>query len=212
MFQLSDASAIVEKVRPYTMTTPACITATVNAVRHVINNRIPGDLVECGVWLGGSSMAMALAALERESVLRRLWLFDTFAGMTRPAPIDGDEANQAYRDEWLKVDVETVKANMRQTRYPDTLIHYIEGPVESVLPNAIVSLSRVAVVRLDTDWYSSTLIELMAFWPILSPGGVLILDDYACWPGCKLAVDQYFTGQDIHSVPVGAFGIAIVKD
>lgn len=260
LYPMEDASQIIAFTAPYTMTTPQCVTATVNAVRHVVRNGVPGDIVECGVWLGGSSMAMAMALLEsmpsaldltmrplsdgdiaalkaefekvldqprREAMkflpsnavpeaVRRLWLFDTFEGMTRPTRLDGQEANDAWRShapDWLRVGLETVQDHMRLTGYPSGAITYVKGPVERTLPGTVIK--QIAVLRLDTDWYASTKAELENLWPLVSPGGVMILDDYACWPGCQQAVDEYFgpPGQStVTTFPIGAFGIVIIKE
>jgi O-methyltransferase len=189
----------IEKVMPYTMTSPERIGALCSAVRYVELNDIPGSFVECGVYKGGSSMAAATTFMTP----RDLYLFDTFEGM--PAPTDSDRrisdnetasllfANRSKaKNPWCYSALEEVRANMEKTGYPETKIHYVKGRVENTLPE--MAPPQIAVLRLDTDWYESTRHELKHLYPRLSPGGILIIDDYGYWTGSRKAVDEYFSG------------------
>ena len=186
---------IFEQIRPFTLTSPERIFALKNAIEYVIKNNIAGDIVECGVWRGGSMMCAALTLLSL-GVKRRLYLFDTFAGMTTPTAVDrdllGKPAIQEFderRLEFLNVSLEEVKSNLRSTGYDENLITYIKGPVEETLPaNAP---QTIAVLRLDTDWYESTRHELQHLFPRVSGGGVLIIDDYGHYEGARRAVDEF---------------------
>jgi hypothetical protein len=176
--------------------------ALFQAVRHIHAAGVPGDVVECGVWRGGSSM---LAALTLESLGdrgRRLWLYDTFEGMSEPTAADvaltgermadGWDARRAADDPVLCVaSIEDVRDNMASTGYPAELIELVRGRVEDTIPAQ--APNRIALLRLDTDWYESTRHELEQLWPRLSPGGVLILDDYGHWLGARRAVDEFLT-------------------
>jgi len=188
---------LLRRVLPYTMTSPARIVAVCSAVRYVEANNIPGAFVECGVWKGGSSMAAALTF----KTPRPLFLFDTFAGMTDPTADDrhtasGQPASAMLRNADPRATIrcysplEEVKRNMASTGYPAADISYIKGKVEDTLPAA--APQQIAVLRLDTDWYQSTRHELEHLYPRLSPGGVLIIDDYGFWAGARKAVDEYF--------------------
>lgn len=191
--------SLLRRVLPYTMTSPARIVAVCSAVRYVEANSIPGSFVECGVWKGGSSMAAALSF----KTPRPLFLFDTFEGMTDPGAHDRHAASgqlaaamlrEADHDATIRCysPLEEVKHNMGMTGYPAALVSYIKGKVEDTLPAA--APEQIAVLRLDTDWYQSTRHELEHLYPRLSPGGVLIIDDYGYWAGAKKAVDEYFNG------------------
>jgi O-methyltransferase len=155
--------------------------------------------VECGVWRGGSMMAVALTLLRLGVTNRDLYLFDTFAGMTDPGEHDlkhsGERAADllagASHDSHVSAvaPLDEVQANMLDLGYPNERIHFVEGPVEETLPAR--APDEIALLRLDTDWYSSTKHELVHLYPRLAPGGVLILDDYAYWQGARRAVDEY---------------------
>jgi O-methyltransferase len=191
--------AILKRVLPYTMTSPARIAAVCSAVRYAETNNIPGAFVECGVWRGGSSMAAALSF----QTPRPLFLYDTFEGMTSPTEHDRrattgkraadmlpEAANGAAS--WCYSPLEDVRRNMASTGYPSAQVAYIQGKVEDTIPAA--APEQISVLRLDTDWYESTRHELEHLYPRLAPGGVLIIDDYGYWAGARKAVDEYFKG------------------
>jgi hypothetical protein len=191
-------AAIYRLCRPYTMTSVERMYGLYHAVRYLVRAGIPGDLVECGVWRGGSVLAMAetLEGLgERE---RTLYLYDTFTGMPTPGLRDvktGDGTRAIDRssgEPWNLAPLEEVRATMARTRYPAERIVFVPGPVEETLPAQ--APERIALLRLDTDWYDSTRHELEHLYPRLVPGGVLILDDYGSWAGARGAADEYFAG------------------
>jgi O-methyltransferase len=189
---------ILEKVRPYTMTSRERLWGLLKAVQYVVARRIPGDIVECGVWRGGSAMAAALA-LKDGGDDRTIWLYDTFQGMPAPTAEDskmyGDHAGAKFAakqdgefSDWCRASLEDVKDNFGSTGH--TNVRYVQGKVEETLLSEFPE--SVALLRLDTDWYVSTKAELEILWPRLSPGGILILDDYGSWGGAKKAVDEFF--------------------
>ncbi|MCA9052367.1 MAG: class I SAM-dependent methyltransferase [Planctomycetaceae bacterium] len=179
------------------MTSIERISAVCDAVEYVIRNRIPGDVVECGVWRGGASMAAAKTCLRLGEVCRSLWLYDTFAGMSEPGACEDEQThakwrrlNQSDRNEWCCASLDDVKQNLMATGYPLDHMRFVVGKVEDTLPGCMPS--QIAVLRLDTDWHDSTAWELKHLYPLLSPGGVLIIDDYGHWAGSRKAVDDYF--------------------
>jgi hypothetical protein len=191
---------IVARVAPYTMTGPERRASLLGAVDHVVRHGLPGDIVECGVWRGGSMMAVALALMARGDTSRHLWLFDTFEGMSEPTEADrgpGGESAKAQLERsqrdapvWAVASREDVQANLASTGYPADRIHFVKGKVEDTIPAN--GPERIALLRLDTDWYESTRHELQHLYPRLSPHGVLIIDDYGHWEGARKAVDEYF--------------------
>jgi len=207
---------LIEFVEPFTMTSPERISAMIDAVEYVTTNSVRGDVVECGVWRGGSMMAAACSLIERNSIERSLFLFDTFEGMSDASEEDRDFCNvaaatqledQAKTDPdsiWCYASIEDVRMNMSQTQYPAERIRFIKGKVEETLPNQgsegcdQYDVPReIAILRLDTDWYESTRVGLEELYPRLVDGGVLIIDDYGHWKGCRKAVDEYFAEQEI---------------
>lgn len=199
------AAAIIRAAQPYTMTSPERLYAFIQGVRHVCAAGIPGDIVECGVWRGGSMMAAARTLLECGGSARELHLFDTFEGMSAPGAqdvaIDGRAASALLREQdrgdpksaWCCATLEEVRQVMSASGYPSSRVHFVQGKVEETLPAA--APERIAVLRLDTDWYESTRHELEHLYPRLVPGGVLIIDDYGHWAGCRKAVDEYFASR-----------------
>lgn len=194
---------IFRAVAGYTMTSAERIEAVVNAIRYLVGNGIAGDVVECGVWRGGSSMAAALTLLDLGERRRHLHLYDTFEGMSAPTDedvaIDGAAAKAQFRDrrlgedssDWCLAPLDEVRQNLASTGYPPELVHFVKGKVEDTMP-ARMPAGAIALLRLDTDWYESTRHELVHLYPRLVRGGVLIVDDYGHWAGARKAVDEYF--------------------
>jgi len=193
-------------VAPYTQTTVERLYALWLGIEHVVRTKVAGDIVECGVWRGGSTMLAALALSARAATDRRLWLYDTFDGMPEPGDRDVDVAGRSMPEEWDRISSDPdnrvlaratlpdVQANLRRTGYPADEIEWIQGKVEDTIPGR--APETIALLRLDTDWYDSTRHELEHLWPRLSAGGVLIIDDYGHWQGARAAVDEYFAGRD----------------
>jgi O-methyltransferase len=191
---------IISAVQPFTMTSCERIVAVVDATRYISCRGIPGAIVECGVWRGGSMMAAALTLQEAHDV-RDLYLFDTFSGMTRPTNEDvdfrGDDARDRFVADangtdktWCYASIDDVRRNLGQLDYPQDRIHFVQGDVLETLPGR--SPDQIALLRLDTDWYESTRREMEVLYGKLASGGVLIVDDYGHWGGSRKAVDEYF--------------------
>jgi hypothetical protein len=194
-------------VRPFTMTSPERIFVLYHAVQYIHRHRISGDVVECGVWKGGSMMAIARTLKKLGDESRHLHLFDTFEGMSEPTEKDvvhfGTDAKtmmqESQREQqdsvWCYSPIDEVKKNVGGTGYDPAKLHYIKGRVEDTIPaNAP---QTIALLRLDTDWYESTKHELVHLFPRLSPGGVLIIDDYGWWKGARQATDEYLEQNNI---------------
>lgn len=195
-----ETQSLWERVRSRTMTSIERVDALRAALEYIHDNSISGDIVECGVWRGGSMLAVALTLL-RLGAYRRLWLYDTFAGMTPPGGEDRDFQGRAAKDLlaeedpdssliWGKSSLEDVQAALAETGYPAEQIEFVPGPVENTIP--LRAPESIALLRLDTDWFQSTFHELVHLWPRMTPGGILIIDDYGDWAGAKKAVDAYF--------------------
>jgi hypothetical protein len=192
---------LYQRVASYTMTTPPRVYALVRAVEYVSARSIPGTFVECGVWRGGSIMAVALTLLRLGVTDRDLYLFDTFTGMTAPTDADirlsGERAADLLAEEspgadiWAIAALDQVKEAVLGVGYPEERIHFVQGAVEETLPQS--APEEIALLRLDTDWYASTKHELVHLYPRLARGGVLILDDYGYWQGARLATDEYLS-------------------
>lgn len=189
------------------MTSPQRVVALAEAVDYVVRRDVPGAFVECGVWRGGSALAIILA-LQRLGVTDRdIYLYDTFDGMTKPSDLDVSDFDAPALAEWESsasrgrnawhhwfnhetFNIDLVRGVLGDTGYPAERLHFVQGPVEDTIPETVPS--RIALLRLDTDWYESTHHELTHLYPIISTGGVLVIDDYGHWKGCRKAVDEYF--------------------
>jgi hypothetical protein len=210
---------ILKRAAPYTMTSPERMYALHEAVRYVTHH-VAGAVVECGVWKGGSSMVAALTLLNAGDP-RDLYLYDTFEGMPPPGDIDRSPILGKHADEILALDDEVgaltravagldeVRANLALTGYPTERLHYVVGKVEDTIPATVPD--RIAVLRLDTDWYASTRHELEHLYPRLEPGGILIIDDYGWWEGARKAVDEYLEGRPVLLNRIDVSGRIAVK-
>jgi hypothetical protein len=198
---------IVERALPYTLTSVARLQAVIDAVRHCVARDLSGAFAECGVWRGGSVLAMVLTLQELGRSDRDLYLYDTFEGMTAPTERDvseldppalrtWNEARARGEEPWSEyfdpeqVNERAVADLLYATGYPGERLHFVRGPVETTLPSQ--APDRLALLRLDTDWYASTRHELEQLYPRLVREGVLIVDDYGHWQGAREAVDEYF--------------------
>lgn len=190
---------LYQQVMPYTMTSKEAVFALYTSVNYVLDQNIPGDIVECGVWRGGSSLLVALIMKARNISDRKLYLYDTFQGMTPPTEFDvykrgdtGLEMMEQYGDDigWCYALLDDVKAAFSVHNF-DFEILFVQGDVVETL--AKIKPETISILRLDTDWYESTAAELEQLYPRLSKGGVLIIDDYGSWEGSRKATDDYFT-------------------
>lgn len=204
----SEQIAICEMVKPFTMTSPERIFALCEAVRYVQEREIAGSFVECGTWRGGSMIAAAQTLMNLGEQNREFYLFDTFEGMSAPTAEDKrydgcdaqillNESDKAQADSlWCAASLDEVKKNLQSTNYDAAKMHFIKGKVEDTIPQH--APETIALLRLDTDWYESTKHEMEHLFPRLSPGGILILDDYGFWQGAREAVDEYLQKHKVH--------------
>lgn len=190
-------STAVDRVRPYTKSTPARLEAMRYCLEVVDTVGVRGDVVECGVWRGGNIMLARIL-----SPARACWLYDTFDGMTRPDPVldvkrSGHRAIDRYEEKitngtkWDAVGISEVVENFTAMGLMDSC-QFIVGPVEETLADGGEKPETICLLRLDVDWYSPTRVALRALYPRLSKGGFLIVDDYGHWMGCRKAVDEFF--------------------
>jgi O-methyltransferase len=200
--------AIVTEALAHSMTGAARLLGLVDAVRYCVARRIPGAFVECGVWRGGSALAVILTLQALGVDDRDVYLYDTFEGMTEPTEHDVSDRDGSALTAWQEAvrggrrpwegmfgsDVfgeEQVRSLLTATGYPAAHLRLIRGSVEATIPDQ--APEEIALLRLDTDWYESTRHELIHLFPRLATGGALIIDDYGHWQGARRAVDEYFS-------------------
>ena len=207
-----DEIKLLETSAKYSMTSLARRWALINAIKHVKNQNIEGDFVECGVWKGGNLIIYS-SLNKKYNLQKEIFGYDTFSGMSEPTIHDNNFLNINAKDEWEKnkksdninlsfncySSLEEVKMNIKLSSGNKSLdnINLIEGKVEDTLKISKNLPEKISILRLDTDWYESTKIELEVLFPKLSKGGILIIDDYGQWKGSRKAVDEFFLNQNV---------------
>lgn len=195
-----------QKCLKFTMTSTESLYYTYRSVKHVIENNIPGDFIECGVWKGGNTMMAALTLMNLKNTDRKIYLYDTFEGMSAPtekdisykdedAKIEWSQSQKDFHNEWCYSSIDEVKKNLYSTGYPEEKLVFVKGKVEDSIPATLPG--EIAILRLDTDWFESTYHELVHLYPLLTKNGFLIVDDYGYWKGAREAVDKYFKENNV---------------
>jgi O-methyltransferase len=190
---------IYTKVKPFTLVEIERCYALYQSVQYIVSNNIPGDFVECGVWKGGSAMLMVYVLQQLGISDRKIYLYDTFEGMTKPGDMDGPNEKKEWESNRVTDSlntmcyspIEEVKVNLGSTGYPSQKLVFIKGKVEETIPAEMPRV--ISLLRLDTDWYESTKHELVHLYPLVSDNGVLLIDDYGAWQGARTAANEYFS-------------------
>lgn len=171
----------------YTMTGRVRLDVLQTLLQDVLVRGVPGDIVETGVWRGGSMILAQAVLLSQSANDRRVWLADSFEGMPKPQT-DLIEADLSA-DSYLAVSVEQVQENFRRFNLFGDNLRFLKGWFSDTLPDA--PIERIALLRLDGDLYHSTMDALSSLYQKVSPNGYVIVDDYSNWEGCKKAVDEF---------------------
>jgi hypothetical protein len=190
------------KASKYSITGVNRMWALTRAFEYIQSNAIEGDYVECGVWQGGNLILLA-ALQDQVAESRVIYGFDTFEGMTEPSQVDRDingmlasdllaAAQKIDGDSSIHVFASLDLVNKNLVANNAKNIKLVKGDVAETLLNESNLPKKIAILRLDTDWYESTKVELEVLYPLLQPGGVLIIDDYGHFEGARKAVDEYF--------------------
>lgn len=220
-FELEDeATAAIERVRTHTMLSKRRLVTLYQQVAYCERNLVPGAFVECGVWKGGGMGMMALANLQTGRARRDLHLFDAFQEICEPdAAIDGEQALRESRP-FMKDAAEgsgerrpmvgiydalggpgTLAENRQLLEqaigYPAERVHYYVGWFQDTIPAEHAAIGPIAILRLDGDWYASTKICLDYLYDQVVPGGIVIIDDYGVYEGCRRAVDEFFASRNM---------------
>lgn len=159
-------------------------------VETVLKDGVEGDLIETGVWRGGSCIFMKAILAAYGDDRRKVYVADSFEGLPRPDPekYPADTGDDLYQYDYLAVSLEQVKQNFAAYGLLDENVVFLEGWFKDTLPHAPVE--KLAVMRLDGDLYGSTIEALESLYPKLQHGGFCIIDDYAL-PTCLQAVDDF---------------------
>ena len=190
-------SKVCSKKSKYTLAPMERCYSLYKAIKYITKGSILADIVECGVWRGGSAMLAALTLIQNNQTHRKIYLYDTYEGMSEPTDKDIDIHGVPYRLLWKKenelltVSLDEVKNNMLSTGYPKENIIFVKGMVEKTIPRTLPN--QIALLRLDTDLYESTYHELIHLYPKVTTQGVVIIDDYGHFQGSQEATDKYFS-------------------
>jgi hypothetical protein len=185
-------------------------------INYLSKNNIHGDLVECGVWKGGG-VAMMAHQLKQINDLRTLHLFDAFDDICEPdASIDGERAIQdaggkqnatgalvsisGVYDKMGGKGNETAVIELitQGIEYPSKYVKTYKGWFQDTLPLIGNQINEIALLRLDGDWYASTKVCLDYLFEKVVKGGIIIIDDYGCYDGCKKAVDEFIKNHHLN--------------
>lgn len=182
-----------------------------DCITDVVQQNVPGDLIETGVWRGGAAIFMRAVLKALGDQQRTVWLADSFEGLPPPSPdlYPADKgADFHLSNNVLGVSLEDVKANFARYGLLDDRVRFLKGWFKDTLPNA--PIEKLSVLRLDGDLYESTMTALESLYPKLSVGGYAIIDDYApSVPCCVQAVDDYRRAHEIteEMVSTGDYGV-----
>jgi O-methyltransferase len=158
---------------------------------QALDEQVPGDFVETGVWRGGTTILMRGILRAVGDTDRSVWVADSFEGLPVPDAerYPADDGLDWSHVEVLKVDADAVRANFARYDLLDERVRFLEGWFCDTLPGA--PIEQISVLRLDGDLYQSTMDALVSLEPKVSPGGFVLVDDYGGWPPCRAAVDDY---------------------
>lgn len=197
---------ILSDIQPYTMVHESGVEFTMQRVVDLVGGSVPGALVECGVWRGGCSLAMLLAQRAAFGEVRRpVYLFDSFKGLPCAEEIDGHLAlewqkgnSETFFDNCTATDAE-VQSTLENFGFRKGDYHIVKGWFDETVPAFAQCLAEdgISLLRLDGDWYKSTIVCLEHLEPLVSVGGVVLIDDYYAWDGCARAVHDYLSRKDV---------------
>jgi O-methyltransferase len=180
----------------YTMVTNRNLINLYALIETIEANQAPGDIVECGVWNGGSAAMMGLALSKSQQNIRRsIWLFDSFSGLPKPGNKDGSIEQEYYFEGLNRGNLGHVEHVFRKLLVSMHNVRIVRGWFDETLPSA--HIDQIALLHIDADWYESVKLVLETFYDSVVPGGFIVLDDYGYWEGCKRAIDEFCIERDI---------------
>ena len=227
-------AAAIRTLRGHTMLPDHRLASLWAQVQHLESDGVAGSFVECGVWRGGASGMVALSSLACGDAHRELHLFDTFEGIPEPdADVDGDRAVSEARAQGVATTGQLIANPQFYTNqgrspgsesdarhlltgpvgYPDALIHVHRGFFQETVREAATTIGPVALLHLDADWYSSTQVCLAHLYDLVVQGGLISIDDYGAYEGCRRAVDEFLDarGISIYLHPTDAEAVTFAK-
>ncbi|MFT3703615.1 MAG: TylF/MycF/NovP-related O-methyltransferase [Agriterribacter sp.] len=199
-----EALTLIRKCAPYSMGSLERMFALHHLVKYVEESKIAGDYVECGVWKGGNAALMAGCHLAYSSTIyRNVWMYDTYEGLPVPSDEDGIDADNYYKtavdndnkQELCIADESFVNEVLDDLKFPVSNRVIVKGLFEKTL--LLKKPEKIAFLRLDGDWYESTKVCMNELYDKVVDGGIIMIDDYGAWEGCKKAIDEFFVDKGI---------------
>jgi O-methyltransferase len=194
---------LTRQLLPYTMGGPKALENAFDLAALMQANKVDGDIVECGVAQGGTAAMLALASDATGSRRRHFWYFDSFEGLPEPTEEDykGTSAGQyvqpLVKGSCLGTVEQVSELLFDKLGIAKERVTLVKGWFQdTVFPNRD-RIGSIAILRLDGDWYESTKIPLEGFYDKISPGGAVIIDDYATCYGSEKAVEEFLAGRNI---------------
>jgi O-methyltransferase len=209
------AARLFEKYQPFTMVGKPEFVANIKVAHQYLQNPSlsSGAIMECGCWRGGMSAAL----IELGGPDRDYYFFDSFEGLPparedldgqRAVAYQADKSSPLYYDN-CSASIEEFQQAIALARPQPSRVHTIEGFYEETLPQFVSP--KIAVLRLDCDWYDSVMICLKTFWDSVLPGGLILIDDYYYWDGCSRAVHDFLSmNKATEKIQQGARGLAFI--
>jgi hypothetical protein len=195
---------LIEMVGHHTMTPLVRRWNLIKAIHYINKKKLEGDIVESGIWRGGNLfLSKKVQDKYYSQIKRKFYGYDTFEGMPKPSHHDELRMSNLYENfkkenkDWAKASIEDVVDSAKFFFKDINDFNFIKGKVEQTLIEKKNLPSKISLLRLDTDWYESTKIELNVLYPLLVDNGVLIIDDYGDMIGCREAVDEFFKDKNI---------------
>ena len=190
----SEFSTLYRRIRDITHCSNARLRGLHRAVKYVVGEDIPGDIVECGTALGESAALMGLTLKQLGGSERKLWVFDTFEGLPAPTTDDPDFEMAKLFTGYHRGSIEDVGASFKRLKI-DGQTELVKGLFQETLPDT--KIEKIAVLHLDGDWYESVKSCLENLYDKVAEGGVIQIDDYGFWKGAGKAVDEFFVRRSI---------------
>ena len=210
---------LIEFIGEYSLTPLIRRWTLIKSLHYINKKKLIGDIVECGIWRGGNLfLAKKIQDKYPKETKRKIYGYDTFEGMPEPSIQDGVKINQVYQnfknrnEPWTKASLDDVKNSSKKLFLDTEDFNFIKGMVENTLKDKKNLPNKISLLRLDTDLYESTKVELNILYPLLVENGVLIIDDYGDFPGCRKAVDEYFLDKEVLMTSVDKSCRVIIKN
>ena len=217
--EVRQKNAMIRKILPYTLGGWKALDNAFNVISRVEKNKIPGVIIECGVAQGGTAAMMALSSRAFGDENRDFWFFDSYEGLPEPTAEDyqgakaGDYVGVLVKGSCLGTIEQVSELLFDKLNLPKDKITLVKGWFQDTVPSHKDKVGKIAILRLDGDWYESTKIPLENFYPHISPGGCVVIDDYATCFGSKKATDEFIEENSIDTYlrPDGRGGAWFVK-